>query len=519
MTLLTSAPKATLGARLSPARGRTSIWAVTIGTLGFLVSFIGNWVPSVWYDEAATVTSATRTYTDLWRELQGVDAVHGTYYAFMHVVFDLIGYSPLTLRLPSAIAVGVAAGLVVVLVRLLGRPRMAVISGLLFVFMPRVMWMGGEGRSYAFTALVAVSLTIVLLLAVRSSGRLLWVAYGALALVGGFLFAYLLLVVVAHGVTLAWLRWQRHPGMRRAMVGWAAAAGAAALVLVPFLFELQAQGKQVSWITPTRLDTLYGVFVQQWFTQSIPIAVIGWLLLGLGTWRLMRGRRASLIAAFVLPAMILPTVLLIAVNLVHTPLYSARYVTMCTPFVAIAMGAAVDGMRRRWMAVSTVALVVVIAIPTLVLSLRQPESKSGSASSTVAELIANERARDPDADTGFIFGPLKQPHGSTRVVEYAYPSAFADSVDVTLAQTGPERGNLWESTRPLVASLDRLNGLDRVFLLSTPSADVRTSTTATLTRAGWREAGTWRLNLTDIVEYERIPGATLTTHSNASADE
>ncbi|MCU1513328.1 MAG: hypothetical protein JWO10_418, partial [Microbacteriaceae bacterium] len=162
-------PAAAGGSGASP-RSRATAPAI-VGLFGFLISAAGSWIPSVWYDEAATITSASRSWTELWREIQHVDAVHAAYYSLMHVVFWVFGYSPLTLRLPSAVAVGVTAALIVVLVRRLADARTAVIAGILFCMLPRTTWMGGEGRSYAISALLAVVLTLAFVAALRTGGR------------------------------------------------------------------------------------------------------------------------------------------------------------------------------------------------------------------------------------------------------------------------------------------------------------------------------------------------------------
>ncbi len=54
----------------------------------------------------------------------------------MHVWLAAVGYSPFTLRLPSAIAVGVTAALVVILGSRLISLRVGVVAGVLFALLP-----------------------------------------------------------------------------------------------------------------------------------------------------------------------------------------------------------------------------------------------------------------------------------------------------------------------------------------------------------------------------------------------
>ena len=40
--------------------------------------------PSLWFDEAATISAATRSVPELWQMVHNIDAVHGPYYLLMH---------------------------------------------------------------------------------------------------------------------------------------------------------------------------------------------------------------------------------------------------------------------------------------------------------------------------------------------------------------------------------------------------------------------------------------------------
>ncbi|GAB7302538.1 hypothetical protein MAFF212519_03890 [Clavibacter michiganensis] len=181
-----------------------------IGLLGFLLALPLAGAPSVWYDEAATVISATRGWDDLLRELSTVDAVHGLYYAGMKVWFELVGYSPTSLRFPSAVFIGLAAAGVVLLTRTISTRATGIVAGLVFVVIPRSAWMGTEGRSFALGTLIAVALTVAFVLAARRAGSRWqvqarwWALYGLLAWLGASTFVYLALLVGAHGVVILW---------------------------------------------------------------------------------------------------------------------------------------------------------------------------------------------------------------------------------------------------------------------------------------------------------------------------
>ena len=474
-----------------------------IGLLGFAISAVGIGIPSVWYDEAATISSATRSWPQLWAELGNVDAVHGLYYALMHLVFDLFGYSPVTLRMPSAIAVGAAAALVVVLGRQLSRPRLGIIAGLVFVVIPRVIWAGGEGRSYAMTTLLAVALTVVFVAARSTSRRRWWFGYAALAALACVLFLYLALIVVAHGVALAWRLARRDrlaPFFGRR---WLLAAGGAAVVTAPVALEIMSQSGQVAWIKPIGPDTVSQVLVTQWFTASVPLAIAAWSLILVGIVSLVRrGDRAAL--TILLPALVLPTVALIAISAVHAPLYQPRYLTLCTPFAALVIAAGIDAVRWRFAAASGLVLLLALAAPQLVAQ-RMPEAKDNSSWSQVAALIAAERAADgPGTTTAFLYGNVQRHPGATaRVIAYSYPEAFAGGIDPMLLTPAAETAQLWETRAPIGQSTSRLLGADVAYLITSNARDLRGETTAALARVGWRAVDAWDFTAVHVVKYER----------------
>lgn len=492
------------------SRGR-AVAPLLVGLLGFVISMTGITTPSLWYDEAATVISTTRSWPQLWAELGNVDAVHGLYYAGMHLVFDVFGYSPLSLRMPSAIAVGVAAALVVVLGRQLGRQRLGAIAGVVFVLLPRVTWMGTEGRSYALTATLAVLVTIALLRALRVGTRGAWIAYALLCMLSVTLFIYLALVVVAHGATVAWLL---RDGRRRSKLDarrWLISAGLAGIVSLPFAIAVVGQSGQLSWIHPLDKNTILGVLGGQWFGEDVAFAIVGWAFIVLGvvvsvraSMRSRGGSGARKFLAVVLPALLLPTAALLFVSVVLQPIYQPRYLSMCAPFVALAIAGAIDGIRWRPAVVVSIALLAVLAVPQIIAQ-RQPEAKEDSSWSQVASLIATQRAADgPNSSTAIIYGELwRHPKGTARVIAYSYPAPFVSTVDVTIRTPAAETAQLWETRAPIGDSLDRLAGTDVAYLITSTSRDLRPATTAALRSVGWHVTDQWSFTHVNVLRYAR----------------
>ena len=502
-----SATLQTAPGRVQPARRirpRSFVAPGIIGLLGLGISLAGIGVPSVWYDEAASIISATRSWDQLGAMIGNVDLVHAAYYALLHVVFDVFGYSPVSLRVPSAIAIGVAAALTVVLGRVLDKPRLGVIGGIVFCLLPRVTWAGTEGRSYAATAALAVLLTVVLVLASRGQRRSLWILYAALVVLSCVVFVYVALVVVAHAVTMAWWFASSRSRAWPPAARWARWTALATALVVPFGVGVVAQSGQLHWLDAPDVSTLRQVFVGQWFYTSPQFAIVGWILIVTGGVVLLRSPRGLSPASVLLPALVLPTVALLVVSATLTPIYTPRYLTMCAPFVALVIAAAIDRMRPRPLVAVALLVLAALALPQIVAQ-RQPEAKDNAAWDQVADLIAAERALDgSDATTAIVYGSVQRhPIASSRVMAYSYPAAFAGTIDVTLGTPAAETGQLWETRIPLMDGLPRLANADVVYLITSTSRDARPATTDTLRTAGWHVAAEWSLTTVNVLRYER----------------
>lgn len=484
-----------------------------VGVLGFFIAVVGSWVPSVWYDEAATVTSATRSWAALGREVQHVDVVHATYYAFMHVWFAAVGYSPLTLRLPSAVAVGITAALVALLGSRLISLRVGVVGGILFTLLPRVTWMGAEGRSFAIGALLATGATLLLLTAVHrtsTSGRWAWawwIAYAAASSLGGAVFLYLVLVTLGHGVSIIAIRRLQRQSSRGPLLAWAVSAGAAVLAVAPLAVLSSAQSAQISWIRHISWHTVSEVLVTQFSSENTGFAVLLWALVATTVLAASRPTVVRRLVAVALPWVLVPTLGLIAASVVTHPLYSPRYVAFATPAAALLMAAPTALLPDRWFRLAAIVVVVLavgLTAPSWVAQ-RTVTAKDDSAWSEVAALIGRQRLAEPsDARDAILYGPVQRhPKATSRVIEETYPSAFAGLRDPLLITPAGAGDSLWETRRPLSDGGSGVGGASDVWLVTATKPDQRADVAATLQRAGLHEAQQWKIARTWVVRYER----------------
>ncbi|MFC9468072.1 glycosyltransferase family 39 protein [Streptomyces coelicoflavus] len=407
---------------------------------------------SLWQDEAVTYDMAHRSPDVLWATLGGADAVHGLYYLFMHAVFACWEGGVIALRLPSVLAMALAAWGVGLLGRWLAGPMAGATAGLIFALWPTVQRYTQEGRSYALVTAAVVWATVCLVQALVSSRRRWWVAYALLAATACLLHEFAVLALVAHGVTLAWLKVPR-PMVR----GWAIACGAVLVTLAPLVWVSLGQTGQVAWIEVSLAGDLTGY---------LPLAVVGLLCHmlvrrrpGLGrtlphaTHRVTTDRVA-------LPLVVLPPGLLLLAS-VFKPLYVDRYVLYSLAGVCVLAGAACTKLwqSRQRPVRAGFAVVASLATVTLLvpvgLHLRSASSRSDDATAVTTAVKDLGAPGDP-----VIFLPQ-----SRRVWMLRTPPASLGMTDLALAQSPAASHTLFGTELPGDLIAHRMAGFGRVVVV------------------------------------------------------
>lgn len=438
-----------------------------VGFAAFLVAFLGSWIPSFWDDEIATVSSAGRSPGELFTLLQSVDAVHGTYYLFMHAWTSVFGFSELALRTPSAIAVGLACAGTVLIGRRLGSESIGIASGLVLAVLPRMVWSGTEARQYAISALLAVLLTLLLIRAWESNRSIDWILYGACAALGVFVFMFFALAVVSHAVAALILR--------KRILGTLITSAGIGLLVLPFLLFALTQKAQVDWIqNRSFLQNLSAAAVKQFFygddrpTGNLPptwiLATVGLLgvaqvvLVILGIVGVARGGRNSNLQTLLvlcLTTVILPVTGLLVVSLIAQPVYVARYLTFTAPAFALLVGLGLDYVRRNQRRLLPFAVAVVLGaslVPQL--TLKSVVNEPQDTERDIAAIIDDE-TEGPAA--------VVYERPDLRDVSIAYPSAFTPLTDLSLAASPAESGTLWGTNKEVTAA--ELSGRGHVWFV------------------------------------------------------
>lgn len=508
--------------------------ALLLGALSALLAFTGSWIPSLWGDEAASSLSAQRPLPSLFMMLGHVDAVHGTYYLGLHAWVAVFGASPVSLRAPSALAVGVATAVVVLLCARLGGRRLAVVAGVISAVLPRLTYAGEEARSFAFDAAIAAVLTLLLVELLVRRGRpfWLWAVYAGTLCLGGYLFLYLALIAAAHAVVLILSR----PG-RRFVVTWAVATAAALLGMAPMVAWGFAERRQIAYLANQPEVTANSIVAGLWF-DTVWFAVVAWALIAFGlaaasvTW--WRGRRTPSLGSarsFRLPSaesagaawLVIPSVLLIGSNAIEHD-FTARYLTFCAPAAAILIACGIVRLAsllasvarvprvRPAVATAVIAAAVVAAVAPVYLAQRTPFAKNESDWAQLAAVVhANAQPGDAIA-----FDDSTRPSQRPRLAMNTYPAAFAGLRDVML-QTPYPRNTTWHDaalTVPQAIAAGRLHDVHRLWLVeySTPG-HVDTWGITDLRAEGFHEVRRFVDHRSDVIELVR---GDATTHSQTN---
>jgi mannosyltransferase len=386
--------------------------------------------PSLWRDEAATISGSQRPLSAIMALTLHQDAVHGAYYLLMHVVIGIGGITETALRLPSLVAMGLAAGLTAALgVRLadtsgLPAPKLVgLLAGLLLVVVPLTTRYAQEARPYALTTLFAAAATYLLLRAAASGRWPLWAGYAAALTLTGLVNLFAVLLAVAHGISLLAARNaarnaapadEPQPGTRLAdgtFRRWLIATVVAGVLLAPLAVLSVRQSGQLSWVTrpdPSTVATLIRDFSGT--TVLIPvIAALGLVgcLAGPG---LRRGFCGLTLARVALPWLLVPPVLLLAISLAD-PLYVERYVVFCLPALSLLVAAGLVWLTKLTADAATARGIRAVLVPTLLVptllaaaiiaalvgpqrAIRLPSARADNLRAVAAVLGAHERPGD-----------------------------------------------------------------------------------------------------------------------------
>lgn len=355
-----------LAARPNSGGGRKAAAALLLpSALTLAVAQWGISSASFWRDEAATLSATRRSFPDLLRMLGNTDAVHGAYYIGMWPVVHTFGISELAVRLPSALAMALAALCTSAIARRLVSRRAGLLAGLAFAALPMVSRYAQEARPYALATAMA-ALASYLLVRALEQPRPRWLAgYGLSIAALGLVNLFGLLLIAAHAIAVIQARSSGGVRLRTRAVRWLVAAGCGCAATAPLAVLAWRQRGQLSWLRkPAWADLYASATALAGTTPSLVILGVVAVAGAAGALYLARRRGPAGKAGpvwsrlFWLGAawLVLPGAILFAVSSA-IPVFLFRYLVFCLPAVALlaAAGLAVLDhvfpliLRRLWL--------------------------------------------------------------------------------------------------------------------------------------------------------------------------
>jgi mannosyltransferase len=421
--------------------------------------------PSYWRDEGATLEAVRRPFGALIRMLGHTDAVHGAYYMIIWVVVRLGGSGEFSTRLPSALAMAVAAAGVAGIGRRLVSPRAGLFAGLVFAALPEISWYGQDARSFAMVTALATTASYLLVRVLGAGGsRRGWLsAYGLALTCLGLVNIFGLTLIPAHGLTVALslrrAKGGRPDGSRAARTlasGWLASAGLAAAVASPLFVLAWQQRAAEKWLKTPGRGTLADLrdLVGPSALVSVILLIIGCgiLLSAVGRRGRIRAGWPAALPALCLPWLLLPPAVLLAGSLIQ-PVYTLRYVLFIVPAVALLAGPALAVLGRVAGTIA-LALVLLIAVPAQ-LAARRPGAHGDNIRMADAIVAAARRPGDAVlyASTG------------ARNMAAAYPDGLATLRNIALDRAPIPSGTLAGTYLPAPAVRRRLAAVRRVWVV------------------------------------------------------
>jgi mannosyltransferase len=465
--------------------------------------------PSYWRDEGATLAAVQRPFPQLVRMLGHVDAVHGAYYMIMWPLVRLAGTGEIVTRLPSAVAMAVAAGLVAALGRRLVSLAAGLAAGLVFAVLPQISLYGQDARSYAMVTALGAAGSYLLVRAAGAPGRRRGWLTGYAACLGamGALNIFGILLVAAHAVSvaLACLRQPARAARVPLALGWLAAAAAAVALASPVLALGVEQRGTASWIKPpgpAAVASLWRLLGPQQLVIGIcVVAVSGLAASALAGRAALRANWPAALPALAVPWLAVPPAILIGISFA-TPLYVPRYVLYCLPAAALLAGSGLAALGQaaaarlaargraagtrpgRWQAwparLGWAAGAVMLAVIALLghgmqVSERGPAGHNDNIRRADKIVAANMRPGD---------AVIYQTPDNLRA---AYPYGLARLTDIAQYQSPAQSGTLAGTTLPAAVVRQRITGVSRLWVV-----ELRHRKRVPLLQGlGLRLAGTW----------------------------
>jgi mannosyltransferase len=420
----------------------------------------------MWADEVATIAGSNRPFLGILHMLQTIDAVHGTYYLFIHALGQVVGFGTIAIRVPSAVAIALTSVIVFKIVHTYFGERLAWFALVICALLPRLAWAALEARSYAIDALLGALLMWIFLLLTEpnASGRRakwLWVAYTFTLALSMHFFVYIALYAGTQGI---WLLWRRRDLFKRWMTSTLISVAVSAYLIVWVVLE---KG-QVGWLPPISSATAIEVFVGQAFWGDLALAFVANGLIAAVIFgahhrsRSVSDAQHQLIQLFGLVISV-PSAIVIVYSIVGGSIYDSRYFTFSAPIVAILLAIAVDQLFSKRMAFAALALIVGLSLPAY-FHFRSLDAK-GTHWNSVAKIIESHS----QPGDGILYTDYDRKSPSQSRLKIAFPHQLRNITDLTAVTPYYKAPGLYPERESIAAAGHKFASFKRILVIQVSS--------------------------------------------------
>jgi len=283
---------------------------------------------SFWTDEAYNVVLVRDGWLSLLRTIGDREPSQAIYLVLLKPWVALVGQTEWLVRLPSVLFGAAAAGLTVVLGRMLIGRLAGTLAGLVLATNPMLIEWSQYARTYSLAVLAAVVTTVMFVRVLRSNGSTRgWLEYGAVGAVSVYCHFFVGFVLVAHAVAAVARDGRRVLG--RLAVAWLVIV----VGLIPFVgYIVRGTRSEVDWIPEPGVG-------QVWRSLHFAAGLNALVLLGAvaGFIMLASSNRERWTTVLLAGWIVLPVLDALLVSIIH-PVLVPRFLLVTAPAFALLAG-------------------------------------------------------------------------------------------------------------------------------------------------------------------------------------
>ncbi len=359
-------------ARYIKRNPRIDLALLAVGLIIFaVITFINAPRASIWFDEAFGAYLIQFSFWDIAR-FTATDVHPPLYYWVLKLWSGLFGTTEVAFRSLSILFGAATISTAFVLTRRLFGRSVAAVSLIFLILSPMLIRYSDEARMYTLAAFVVLLATHVLLRAVETNKRSLWIWYAVLVAIGMWTHYFTAFAWLAHWAWRATQTWRKGQTVRqfasrffsKEWIFTHVVAVALYIPWLPFMFKqlgiVQSAG---FWIGPVGVDTpanyMTNYFyylehdqVQGWFALAFLLVIIATIILLPRAYRLLKKQEKS---SFLLVASLawVPPILLFLTSLPPLrPSFVERYlipaVVALSIFLAVVLVVGAQKKNLAW---------------------------------------------------------------------------------------------------------------------------------------------------------------------------